>query len=245
MEENKPLLKYIEKIVLEVYDRSSIGFPSCRSRRRKKFSIAKFNAKEAAYAFLREYDGEAFVKAQKIKIWHNNQELHLRVRDLIYGNVNQTSSEISNSTVVFIYRKIIFSEIKWPVMTAYRTNRVRWAHDQYESPIMNKAIKLPEIRINDEDSAIIFDKTLERGVRMVPCTSCMHLTEDDDQSISINSIEENSQRPCCRDCRIHRSVSGLERLISVNDERTTVEHVNDDENHFQSSIYIHVNRIHN
>lgn len=42
----------------------------CRSRfyrRKKKFNIVRFNAREAAYAFLRQYDGETFIKAQKVK----------------------------------------------------------------------------------------------------------------------------------------------------------------------------------
>lgn len=43
------------------------GLDSCRRTRRiKKFNITRFNAREAAYAFLREYDCESFVKAQKV-----------------------------------------------------------------------------------------------------------------------------------------------------------------------------------
>jgi hypothetical protein len=74
-------LKYIETIVLEIVDRFVEGEVEngrewevvffCRSRfwrdqRKKKFNIARFNVREAAYAFLRQYNGEAFIKAQKV-----------------------------------------------------------------------------------------------------------------------------------------------------------------------------------
>ncbi|CAF1657966.1 unnamed protein product [Adineta ricciae] len=237
MDGNEPSLKYIEKIVLEIYDRGHYGFDSCRrTRRLKKFNVTRFNAKEAAYAFLRQYDGESFVKAQRIKVWHNNQELHLCVRDLIYGN----KKKMSNSMVEFVYRKGIFSEIKWPVTTAYRTNRVRWAQDQNIPPTTVKSAKLPKIHVNGMYSPINSDEMSENDVRKVPCTACSNLTDDDDdQSLSVNSIEENALQPLCTDCRVGRSVAGLDRLIH---ERT--HSVNNEESHFRTSIYVHVNPIH-
>jgi hypothetical protein len=42
-------------------------FHQCRASRVEKFNIARFNAREAAYAFLRQYDGENLIKAQKVK----------------------------------------------------------------------------------------------------------------------------------------------------------------------------------
>jgi len=42
-------------------------FHQWRAQHIEKFNIARFNAREAAYAFLRQYDGENFVKAQKVK----------------------------------------------------------------------------------------------------------------------------------------------------------------------------------
>jgi len=84
MDRNEPS-KYIEKIVLEILDRlvllkrffcckknKSYFRPWCwfyqwRDRKIEKFNIARFNARQAAYAFLRQYNGESFVKAQKVK----------------------------------------------------------------------------------------------------------------------------------------------------------------------------------
>ncbi|CAF4866432.1 unnamed protein product [Rotaria sp. Silwood1] len=82
MDESEPS-KYIEKIILEILDRQRFSFHQWQIRRIKKFNIAKFNASEAAYAFLKQYNGETFVKAQKIIVRYNNQEIRLCVRDLI------------------------------------------------------------------------------------------------------------------------------------------------------------------
>jgi hypothetical protein len=140
-------LKYIETIVLEIVDRSRFW----RDQRKKKFNIARFNVREAAYAFLRQYNGEAFIKAQKIKVWYNNQELHLCVRDLIYGK----NSRIANTSVGFIYRKWMFSEIKWPVITINQINRVRGASD--DEKLVSKS------HFNGDYSSINVDE-----LRMVP-----------------------------------------------------------------------------
>ncbi len=83
MGENEPS-KYIEKIVLEILDRLVLFKRFCvckesksyfrhrywfrrrRNRKIEKFNIARFNAREAAYAFLRKYNGQPFVKTQKV-----------------------------------------------------------------------------------------------------------------------------------------------------------------------------------
>jgi hypothetical protein len=60
--------------LIGLYDEGEVQqqrFDLCRSRfwndrRKKKFSVVKFNAKELAYAFLRQHDGESLIKAQKV-----------------------------------------------------------------------------------------------------------------------------------------------------------------------------------
>jgi hypothetical protein len=51
----------------------------------------------------------------------------------------------------------------------------------------------------------------------------------------VNSIGENTRTSFCRNCQVRQSVSGLQKLINKDDM--------DNENHFRSSIYIHVNQI--
>ena len=48
------------------YFRRRFWFHQWRACRIQKFNIGGFNAKEATYAFLREYDGEPFIKSQKV-----------------------------------------------------------------------------------------------------------------------------------------------------------------------------------
>lgn len=83
MDENEPS-KYIAKIVLEILDRlvlfDTFYTYNCKSysrprlcfyqrqvHRREKFNIEKFNPKEAACTFLKQHNGETFVRAQKVK----------------------------------------------------------------------------------------------------------------------------------------------------------------------------------
>lgn len=54
-------------MIYESYFRPRFFFHQWRARKIEKFNITQFNPKEAAYAFLRQYDGEPFVKAQKVK----------------------------------------------------------------------------------------------------------------------------------------------------------------------------------
>ncbi|CAF4452055.1 unnamed protein product, partial [Adineta steineri] len=71
-------------------------------------------------------------------IRYNNQELRLCVRDIVYGKIAENSKRISNSMVEFVYRRILFSEIKWPAVTINRICRVRWANDN------NEIVNLPD-----------------------------------------------------------------------------------------------------
>ena len=49
------------------YFRRRFWFHQWRARRTEKFNIGKFNTREAAYAFLRQYGGEGFIKSQRVK----------------------------------------------------------------------------------------------------------------------------------------------------------------------------------
>ncbi|CAF1206362.1 unnamed protein product [Adineta steineri] len=194
MDENQPF-KYIEKIVLEILNRPRFWFHQWRVRRIEKFYIEKFNAKEAAYAFLKQYDGKAFVKAQKFTVRYNNQELRLCVRDIVYGKIAENSKRISNSMVEFVYRRILFSEIKWPAVTINRMCRVRWANDN------NEIVNLPD------NHNLSFNEDNER---IVPCILCNN--SNDDQSLSIDSAYMNDMNLLCENCRARLSVSNLEKL---------------------------------
>jgi hypothetical protein len=55
---------YIKKV--RVIFRRRFWFHQWRVCHREKFNIGRFNVKEATYAFLREYDEEPFIKAQKV-----------------------------------------------------------------------------------------------------------------------------------------------------------------------------------
>jgi hypothetical protein len=48
--------------------------------------------------------------------------------------------------------------------------------------------------------------------RMVPCMSCRDT--DNDQSLVMNSTQENTGTSFCRNCRLRRSVNDLEKLIN-------------------------------
>jgi hypothetical protein len=48
------------------YFRRRFWFHQWRVCRVEKFNIGGFNAREATYAFLKEYDGEPFIKSQKV-----------------------------------------------------------------------------------------------------------------------------------------------------------------------------------
>ncbi len=93
--------------------------------------------------------------------------------------------------------------------------------------------------------------------RVVPCMLCNNL--DNDQELLVNSTPEN----LCQDCRVRRSVSDLQKLITGDgqsyfyrflisylflchlDGSLTLGHNTGDEDHFRSSIHIHVNQIQN
>ena len=86
---------------------------------------------------------------------------------------------------------------------------------------------------------------------------CSNLTDDDDdQSLSVNSIEENALQALCTGCRAGPSVTGLDRLIHGDEEMHFISifnkfsfllerthSVNNEESHFRTSIYVHVNPI--
>ena len=52
--------------------------------------------------------------------------------------------------------------------------------------------------------------------RMVPCISCRDM--DNDQSLVMNSTQENTRTSFCRNCRLRQSVNELEKLINGNGE---------------------------
>lgn len=84
MDENQ-LSKYIKKIVLEILDRFILFMTFLCQRKNdfffssycsfgqqlfchvEKFNISSFDVRQAAYAFLTQYNGETFVKGQKVK----------------------------------------------------------------------------------------------------------------------------------------------------------------------------------
>lgn len=62
---------------------------------------------------------------------------------LLFINENvldEYSEKFSNTNVQFIYRRLLFSEIKWPSVQVQRLTRVRWAsdHDEFVSVMFDE-----------------------------------------------------------------------------------------------------------
>lgn len=138
--------RFVRQIILEVIDR----FCFDQNRTKKSIDLTGFPTRDIACAFLRQYQGENLLKTQKLKIWFKSQELHFRVHDLIY----EQPAEVNNTTVQFIYRKLLFGEIKWPSVQVQRLTRVRWASDNDEFSPLN-SIQLYQNEVVDDDYSSI------------------------------------------------------------------------------------------
>ncbi|CAF0909307.1 unnamed protein product [Rotaria sordida] len=240
MNENKPS-KYIKKIILEILNHSRCWFHQWQVHCIEKSNIARFNPRAVAYAFLRQYNGETFVKAQKITVRYNDQKICLCVRDLIYGKIDNNSNRISDSMVEFIYRIGMFTEIRWPATIVNQKNEVESKNDKKQLSTLNTIQSFQDeisTPMNLSNIHIDVDKTPNVSTSIVPCTSCND--RDDNQ---ILSVTENVTSSLCQDCRIHRPVSSPQNLITGNDTNLPSNHVIDDENHCRSSIFIYINRI--
>ncbi len=82
---------------------------------------------------------------------------------------------------------------------------------------------------------------------------------DEDQSVFVKTTPGNVTKPVCRECRVRRSVYDLQKLITSDGQlisfvfcfhfyyllgRTlTLGDITGNQNHFRSSIYIHVTEI--
>ncbi|CAF5028096.1 unnamed protein product [Rotaria sp. Silwood1] len=251
MDESEPS-KYIEKIILEILDRQRFSFHQWQIRRIKKFNIAKFNASEAAYAFLKQYNGETFVKAQKIIVRYNNQEIRLCVRDLIYGKFDENSNKISDSIVEFIYRKRMFTEIKWPTTIINQMNRVESENDKNELtrlhsiPSFSGKVSIPInqriIHINGDYSLIDADKRDNVSTSIDRYMSCND--QDNNQLLSMSSGTENVTSSLYHDCQVHQPPSSPQRFIAYDDRSLpSSSHTMDDESHCRSSIFIYIDQI--
>ncbi|CAF1069611.1 unnamed protein product [Rotaria sp. Silwood1] len=228
MDESEPS-KYIEKIILEILDRRRFYFHQWQIRRIKKFNIARFNASEAAYAFLKQYNGETFVKAQKIIVRYNNQEIRLCVRDLICA------------------------EIKWPTTISNQMNRLELENDKNELtrlhsiPSFSGKVIIPMnnqriIHINGDYSLIDADKRDNVSTSIDRYMSCND--QDNNQLLSMSSGTENVPSSLYHDCRVHQPPSSPQRFIAYDDRSLpSSSHTMDDESHCRSSIFIYIDQI--
>ncbi|CAF1513995.1 unnamed protein product [Rotaria magnacalcarata] len=243
--------KFIEKIVLEILNRPRFWMHQWHLCRIEKFNIASFNARQAAYTFLTQYNGEKFVKAQKTTILYNNEEIHLCVRNLIYGIIDNNSNRISDTVVEFIYRRGIFSEITWPATVIKQVDDKQLENHKNERSKLNTIkpneskiitpMHLSNIHMNSDYSPIDVERTVDAINSSIPWKSYKNL--DDDQFLSVISTEENVTSPLDQNSQDRHSASALERLLISDDRTLQSGHAIDDENHFRSSIHIHINQI--
>ncbi|CAF4101000.1 unnamed protein product [Rotaria socialis] len=247
--------KFIEKIVLEILNRPRFWMHQRHLRRIEEFNIASFNARQAAYTFLTQYNGEKFVKAQKANILYNNEEIHLCVHNLIYGIIDNNSDRISDTMVEFIYRRGIFSEITWPATVVKQVDDKQMENHENErkqsklntiKPDEAKIITpmhMSNIHMDNDYSPIDVEKTVDVINSNIPWKSYHNLDDDDDQFSSVLSTKENVGSPLDENSQDRHSTSALKRLIISDDRTLHSSHAIDDENHFRSSIHIHINQI--
>lgn len=66
-------------------------------------------------------------------------------------HLDEQPEDVNSTSVQFIYRKLLFSEIKWPSVQVQRLTRVRWAsdHDEFVS------VKFDELRFERVELYIV------------------------------------------------------------------------------------------
>ncbi|CAF1033232.1 unnamed protein product [Adineta ricciae] len=102
--------KYIQTVLLEILNRSAVWLGKGK---RNDLNIGMFDAHKAALSFLEQYNRESVLKGQRINMQYMGEALHMIVIGLKYEDVNKNSKQVDNTTVEFVYRQILFGEIKW------------------------------------------------------------------------------------------------------------------------------------